>query len=66
MSRRSDLTREIVLALAIKTLLLFGLWWIFFADKPDRQTVASEVAKLYDRAGGPGTNPIHANKELTP
>jgi hypothetical protein len=37
---RFSLRREIVLALLLKFLLLFCLWWAFFSDAPDKSTIA--------------------------
>lgn len=51
MRQRGNLKREIVLALLIKGLLLYALWWGFFSHKPDRQTVASQLARQFDEAG---------------
>jgi hypothetical protein len=40
---------EIVAALSLKILLLFVLWWAFFSNAPDRNTLANAVA---DRIAG--------------
>jgi hypothetical protein len=37
------------LALLLKGILLFMLWWAFFSDAPDRNTLANAVA---DRIAG--------------
>jgi len=68
--KRADLKREIVLALFAKGLLLYTLWWGFFSDKPDRQTVATQVARQFDRAGqtnyAPHADFQQAKKESSP
>lgn len=51
MRQRGNLKREIVLALLIKGLLLYGLWWGFFSHKPDKQAVAAQLARQFDGAG---------------
>jgi hypothetical protein len=43
------LRRELLLALLLKGVLLFMLWWAFFSDAPDRNTLANAVA---DRIAG--------------
>lgn len=53
MSPRAGLKREIALALAIKVLLLYALWWGFFSHKPDRDTVAAQVAQQFEPVADP-------------
>jgi hypothetical protein len=43
--RRPALAWEIFLALLLKTALLFLLWWAFFSNAPDKQTIANSVAE---------------------
>lgn len=72
MRQRGNLKREIVLALLLKGLLLYGLWWAFFSHKPDRQTVATQVAHQFDAVGhvrptpSPSPDFQQAKKESTP
>lgn len=40
---RPRLRREIAVALAVKTGLLFGLWWLFFAQAPSKPDVARDI-----------------------
>lgn len=70
MRQRGNLKREIVLALLIKGLLLYGLWWGFFSHKPDKQTVAAQLARQFDGARRPLPAPSNdfqqATKETSP
>lgn len=43
--RRPALAREICLALLLKIALLLLLWWAFFSNAPDKQTIANSVAE---------------------
>ncbi len=66
MVRRPRLFREILVALIIKTTLLFGLWWAFFSQAPAKDAVARSIAThLY---GSPATAiPVSSsNKEPQP
>ncbi|NTV95480.1 MAG: hypothetical protein HGA75_08705 [Thiobacillus sp.] len=40
---RTRLRREILAALVVKTALLAGLWWLFFAQAPSKDTVARGI-----------------------
>jgi hypothetical protein len=46
-SRRplTSLTREIILALILKCVLLYALWWAFFSHAPDKRVIADTVAE---------------------
>lgn len=44
-SPRSPLAREIALALLVKLILLYGLWWAFFSHAPDKEAVARTAAE---------------------
>ncbi len=69
MRQCGSLKREIMLALVLKGFLLYFLWWGFFSHKPDRQTVASQVAHQFDGAdtrNAPSPDFQQATKETTP
>ena len=42
---RAKLGREILIALALKCVLLFALWWAFFSQAPDKRAIAGQVAE---------------------
>lgn len=64
---RPNLAREISIALAIKLVLLFALWWMFFSAAPDKRVIAQQVANRLSASTVCATQP-HSNsaKESQP
>jgi len=42
---RTSLAREIFIALILKCVLLYALWWAFFSHAPDKRVIADTVAE---------------------
>ena len=42
---RARLGREILIAQALKCVLLYALWWAFFSHAPDKRAIAGQVAE---------------------
>lgn len=66
---RPRLGREILVALIVKTALLAGLWWLFFAQAPGKDAVAHGIGAHLTGAGATapagGTDPS-SHKEQQP
>lgn len=52
---RTSLTREIIVALILKCVLLYALWWAFFSHAPDKRVIADTVAEHL--TGAPSDSP---------
>jgi hypothetical protein len=57
MLERPNLTREIILTLVIKVLVIYALWLAFFSQPVDENLSGPEVAKaIFNVAGEPSTS----------
>ncbi|MFA5082734.1 MAG: cytochrome oxidase putative small subunit CydP [Hydrogenophilaceae bacterium] len=60
---RPRLFREILIALLVKTALLFGLWWAFFSQAPSKGAIAHDIA---GHLAGPGSRAAPAITDSFP